>query len=318
MRTNYSFSVFPGKINMPNYSVDERSAYPAFLFLIAVIGASIALLGKGDLSGGQMFLVVFVALILIVVIISTLVGIANHNEAAHLEMKGKIRMAEDLQKKEIAEAAAYSRNLNLLLSKSEEIIADILPNYETIAKKNITIAKSEFAENVYSPFWSKIEIASDALACFKEALNQLSFNSELYVRTLKYFQHNFPIPFPFKNSITVEKVVSEFTALVRQAQKETTFSIIWEQRRNTEVMAGGFKSLEEAISNMSYDITEAINDFNQSLQMKFDEMSYRQLEQSDTLNKCLTNVSNTLYNMDNKLYYIQWNRKPQDNFRHIS
>jgi len=147
------------------------------------------------------------------------------------------------------DAEFYTKDFNSILSKSDEIVNQILPYFETSIKHHIDKAKIEFSENAYSPFWSEIEEATRYLACYKEALNQLCLNREVYTYTLSHHRHNFPMPFPLATNISIGQIViDEYKATIRKAQTNPTFSIIWEQRRNSEILIAGFRTLENAIN----------------------------------------------------------------------
>lgn len=215
------------------------------------------------------------------------------------------------------EAEFYSQKFNDIISKSEEIVNEILPYFESSAMLCINKAKIEFSENVYSPFWSEIEEASKFLACFKDALDQLCMNSEVYTYTLKNLDHTFPIPFPYGTKISIsQRVIDEYKTTIRKAQTNPTFSIIWEQRRNSEILVGGFGTLENAINNMSNVLYSAIYDLKSSIISELQEMKYVQKEQLQNFETSQVYLQDILNSMDNKLYYIQWKEKPLGRFHH--
>lgn len=204
------------------------------------------------------------------------------------------------------------------MAKSKEIINQILPYYESWVKKFIEQAKYEFSENAFSPFWTKIEQASKFLACYKEALTQLCVNSELYNQIiLKNKKHKISLPFPFPLATDIslsEIVLRDYNQTIRKAQREPTFSIIWEQRRNSEILIGGFGTLENAVNNMSNQITLAIGDLSSSISTGLDSIKYIQKEQLRSFESSTNYLQSTLTSMDNKLYYIQWKEKPNGFF----
>jgi hypothetical protein len=262
------------------------------------------------------YLTFFIFLSLIVIFIIWVNHKANIRRQIEYEAEQRRRnkMREEQEKEE------YHQKLNSLLSKSGEIVNKILPYYEIIVKESIESAKYEFTENVFSPFWSEIEKASKYFACYKEALTQLCFNSELYNNIIlenKKYNFSLPFPFPFATNISIPKtVLDDYNHTIRKAQKVPTFSIIWEQRRNSEILIAGFRTLESAIADMSNQITWAINDLNNSISSGLDSIKYIQKEQLKTFESSTNYLQSTLNSMDNKLYYIQWKQKPPGTFFH--
>ena len=187
---------------------------------------------------------------------------------------------------------------------------------QQLAQRSIEVAEVDYRENAFSPFWSKIEDASKSLAYYKEALTQLCLNSELYTKTLRHLNPNLPLPFPFSTKISISETIDDYKTITRKAHTHPTFSTIWELRRNTQVLIGGFKTLEDAIFNMSNDIYGAINDLKTSIKSNFDDLKYLKNQQVETIRQCDATLNSTLSNMDNKLYYIEWKRKPLEKFQH--
>jgi hypothetical protein len=242
------------------------------------------------------------------------------NHKANIRQQNE-RETEERRLKQIREeqeAKECSHKLNSILAKSEEIANKILPYYELLAKESIECANYEFTENAFSPFWSEIEKASKFLACYKEALTQLCMNSELYNHIIlenKKYNFSLPFPFPFVTNISIPKtILDEYHQTIRKAQKVPTFSIIWEQRRNTEILIAGFRTLESTIADMSNQITIAITDLNNSISSGLDSIKYIQEEQIRTFESSTNYLQATLNSMDNKLYYIQWKQKPPGTF----
>jgi hypothetical protein len=223
----------------------------------------------------------------------------------------KVADEEARNKKAKEESEIYSAQLNSILIKSEEIIAKILPHFEALAEKNIEIAKIDFSENAISPFWDKIEEASKSLALYKEAVDQLQINGEIYSRVLENRSHNFPVPFPFgTNLIISHKILIDFNATVRKAQSKFEFANIWEHRKTQKILIAGFATLEQAINNMADRIVTAISELNHSIKSEFRELKNIQIEQIKSFEAGNRTLNNTLTSMDTKLYFMQYKEKP--------
>lgn len=213
------------------------------------------------------------------------------------------------------EAETYSKQLNGILEKSEEIVNNILPYFESSANRSIEQAKIDFAENALSPFWNKIEEASNFLGCYKEAVDQLVFNGEIYSKILDGKNHNFPIPFPIGTNISIsQSMLEDFNATIRKAQSNFEFANIWEHRKTQKILVAGFKTLEQAINNMKDAVVSAIYDLKYSIRSEFKELKNIQIEQIQSFEASQLELNNTLKSMDTKLYYMQYHKKPNTPF----
>jgi hypothetical protein len=209
------------------------------------------------------------------------------------------------------EADTLSYNLNEILTKSTEITEKILPSFESSVIRSINEAKIDLSEKAISPFWDKIEEANKYLGCYKEAVEQLIINGEVYTKALTGKAHNFPMPFPISSNVTISKnTINEFHSIIYEAHKIDGFSNIWEQRKTQKVLITGFTNLEHAINNMTSAIISAISDLSYSVKSEFKEMRNFQQIQFDSLSSSIKTTSETLTDVNNKLYYIQYNKKP--------
>ena len=213
------------------------------------------------------------------------------------------------------EAEFYAMKLNEVLEKSKEIIYDILPFYEQSAKDNLVIAKTDLIDRAISPFWDRIEETTKCLALFNEAVEQLNLNGEIYSKILDGKKHNFPSQFPYGTKIsTPQSTLDDFNSIVRKAHTTEGFSNIWEHKKTQKILIVGFQSIVQAINSMSSRITSAISDLKHSISSEFREVRHIQEEQLKTFASSQWLMNNTLKEMDNKLYYLQYNKKPHTPF----
>lgn len=233
-------------------------------------------------------------------------------------LKNASNMKADLEfrkQKAIEEAEFYSKQLNEILTKSKEIVNEILPHFESSAKASIEIAKVDFSENAISPFWDKIEEASKLLAYYKEAIEQLAFNGELYSKVLEGKKHNFPTPFPIGTNISIsQNLLDDFNQTIRKAQTKFEFANIWEHRKTQTILIAGFQTLAQAINNMKIEILNSISELNISIKSEFRELKNVQYEQIKSFEAGQATLNDNLSSMDKKLYYIQYNQKPTTQF----
>lgn len=307
-KSQHLYEVLPDKVDLiTNYKGTHPMSANSSEFITWVIIIEVIAIIAALIWGGTFW-------ILGLVVIAIFFAIRKSNNESKDEEETK-RINNSLKMRAKSEASFYTQKMNLILSNSKEIVEQILPYFENLARQSIDSAKTEFAENAYSPFWSEIEKASKSLAYYKEAINQLCVNSEIYSFTLKGKNHNFPIPFPFATNISISQVViDDYKNVIRKAQTNATFSIIWEQRRNSEILIAGFTTLENTIRNMSNELLSAINDLNYTINSELTAIKHIQKEQLLTFEKSQIYLNQTLKSIDNKLYYIEWNRRPPGMF----
>lgn len=213
------------------------------------------------------------------------------------------------------EAEYLTVEVNLILEKSEEISNNILPFFLNKVQSQILKAKTDLHENAISPFWENIEKLSYTLGLYSEALGQLEINAELYTKYLSWKKHNFPIPFPVNRQVSFpESLLTEYNSIIRKAQTLTSFATVWEIRRNTQVNIAGFRTLTEAVNNMSAVIVAAINNFNDSVKSEFTEFKSSFIKSMNSFSDTQNATRNILGEINEKLYYIEYNKKPNTPF----
>jgi len=172
-------------------------------------------------------------------------------------------------------------------------------------------AEGEYKEKAFSSFWDSIEDAARYLADYRAKLGKISKNAHEYYQTLSVRQHNFPT-FPVTNGTIPDAsfVTGEFSRIVRLGQTNFEFASIWEHRRTREVLIAGFRSLGDAVSNLSFAIEGSVSQFQESISSsaaKFVEEGIRTREVIvDTGRQLDTRLSEQSTMLDN----IQRGRKP--------
>ncbi|MCX6230858.1 MAG: hypothetical protein NTZ33_04885 [Bacteroidetes bacterium] len=304
MNSVFNYKVYPRDLAaLPKFPSDEgKSSVVDFLAIIGVIIMVVGLIWAivNFFIGGYGWLGCLALWIIVIILFNVFKSETNK---------------EFKLNKETQQSEYYSTQLNNLLSKSNEIVNNILPYLEISAKKSLDIARNDFDENAISPFWDKIEEVSKYLALYKEAIDQLHFNGEVYSRILYEKKHNFPLLFPIRTNISIsDSVLDEFNQTIRKALSNFEFANIWEHRKTQKIIIAGFQTLGQAIDNMKEEIICSISSLEYSIQSGFREIKNIQLEQTKSFESSQNLINNTLMSMDKKLYYIQYNKKPTTPF----
>lgn len=134
------------------------------------------------------------------------------------------------------------------------------------ATNNLDDAENEFAEGAFAPFWDKIENAAACFSRYEQGLQQIKYLFESYKYKVKFIEHS-PPPFNlnFKILPRVVDTTTRMNILVRYAQKDFQFSTIYEQRKTNQLLVAGFSSLGQALSEMSYRISDSIKSLSYSI-----------------------------------------------------
>lgn len=212
--------------------------------------------------------------------------------------------------------------LNSILKKSIDFVEIVIPKEIEHLEKSLSKIKFEYEENALIPFWDEIEKFISEMDSFNKSISLLNTNRELYHRIIKNTENNFPENFPsIVNETKINRLIENFEHIKREAFKNFEFANLWEQRKTQKVLAFGFSTLKDAIDNMSISISSAIDKLNHSVVNGFGKMSYYiekiDFNTNEGLNQTNSLLEKNLSNIDQKLYYIQYNRKPIEPFNDI-
>jgi hypothetical protein len=121
-------------------------------------------------------------------------------------------------------------------------------------------AEEEFREKAYAPFWDNIEEAAMSLGEFNVGLTRLGAQATSYSRLLTGQIHNFPLLTIGADSLpNPARQAERLRQLVRMGQKDFEFATIWEHRKTQKVIIEGFRTLGEAISNLSVVVDDSFS-----------------------------------------------------------
>jgi hypothetical protein len=138
-----------------------------------------------------------------------------------------------------------------------------MPQHLDSAEKWLDRAEVDFADSAFAPFWDSVENATKWLAHFDEGIHHIKDNSLRYTELIKKYEDTSP-QFPLARQ-SVEKLgVGSVTAkrmqsIVRQAQRNFQFATIYEQRKTNQILVAGFTNLANALNEMTWRITDSIN-----------------------------------------------------------
>ncbi len=138
------------------------------------------------------------------------------------------------------------------------------------AERQLDRAEQEFTNHAFAPFWDAIEEAAGALARFDERVRQITAKSSHYMQLIQKYSEGpapeYSLPPDSIARLRVGTVLAErMRSVVRNAQRDFQFAMIYEQRKTNQILVAGFTSLAQALDRMTdqvtssiYDVTEAV------------------------------------------------------------
>lgn len=156
------------------------------------------------------------------------------------------------------------RKQMIVLGEQSIGLFESLPKYLSSAEKWLEQAEVDFADGAFAPFWDSIENAAKMLGRFDEGVRHIKDNSSSYAELVRKYEGT-PPQFPLRVS-SVEKLgvgiatAKHMQAIVRKAQRNFQFAMIYEQRKTNQILVAGFKNLAQALEQMTRQITASIDD----------------------------------------------------------
>lgn len=194
-----------------------------------------------------------------------------------------------------------------LVQLGEQALAafEAAPRHLASAQQNLDAAEADMKQRAFSPFWESIERALSDLGAFDGCLRTIVDCAERHrglASSLGRTDAVFPVERSSAASLDVSRAVSErLNALVRAAQTDFQFAMIYEQRRTSSILIAGFRSLGDAIWGMSQYIADSVDRVRRSLEdhstaalRESSASSTRLLERQDATVRALGEIKNKL------------------------
>lgn len=219
----------------------------------------------------------------IVVPLCVLVGIAFgfaypfKAESDRKKAESERKMAESEQQK-AAEVAQLQRQRErqqeyrqqmIVLGNQSLDLFESMPKHLGTAEEHLDQADIDFADGAFAPFWDSIEKAAQKLGHFDEGVRHINGNLSRYTKLIEAYEDTAP-DFPLARQSVAKLGVGTVTAermkaIVRDAQRNFQFAMIYEQRKTNEILVAGFTNLAQALDQMTWHITASIGDLTSSV-----------------------------------------------------
>ena len=162
------------------------------------------------------------------------------------------------------------------------------------ANAHLDRAEKEFEERVFAPFWDEIEHAANKLAAYHKGVKKISHNASEFTHRASRLSITIPpLSFPHGDLPDARPVVARLSKIVRRAQTDFQFAVIYEQRKTNQLLYAGFGTLASAIEHMADSIASALDDLSSSLSMRLDDLLSSSKSQADLINGLTDHVGSS-------------------------
>jgi hypothetical protein len=186
------------------------------------------------------------------------------------------RAADDARTRRLAEARAEAQRLERLQHDEREYQRQLSAQQQSIRtmhaslrqhseqiERLLIVARSEYSDKAFGPFWDAIEKGA---VCLTQAQRELT----TFARVAKdycAFARPGDMTLIVRTDIPSFDVASnEFGRLVRLGQSNFEFAVIWEHRKTREAVIDGFGTLGDAVTAVGAAINSSLYDIRESIE----------------------------------------------------
>jgi hypothetical protein len=188
--------------------------------------------------------------------------------------------------------AQQKRVRERLLAINEESLSilESMPGCVESAEHHLDQAEIDFVEGAFAPFWNSVERALVSLAGFDGSVQRLGSNSGEYIDLVARCKG--PVPSFAVSAVSPARMrlatatSHRLHGIVRRAQRDFQFSVIYEHRKTNQILVAGFRSLAQAVEEMASRISESIDSLTTSVDKMtstLDESIRRLTEEAEKL-----------------------------------
>jgi hypothetical protein len=177
-----------------------------------------------------------------------------------------------------------SNSLHCLQAETHQSYLDITCHVTT-ADLHLDAAEQEFTEGAFAPFWDEIEHAANELAAYKNEVEHLRRSVDGYraeAMELEKITGAAPeLNFPEHQLVDARPAAARFAAIVRKAQTNFQFAVIFEQRKTNHLLHTGFGTLGAAIYSLGESINTSLDTLSKTLNPKSKKLITEKAQQRE-------------------------------------
>ena len=207
------------------------------------------------------------------------------------EMKRLVRQriqAEEHSRE--SEAHSLTETLTTIHNSAPGHLVGIKENMKS-ADSELDTAERDFQDNAFAPFWDAIERAANCLSSFDQTTRNLTGQAKQYYSSLRGRDHTFP-SFPVTLTALPDPThtTNRMQAIVRKAQCNFQFAMIYEQRKTNNILKHGFMSLSSAISDLGSEVCSSIHELRDSVASGFETLSEQQIATRESIESAVSEI----------------------------
>ncbi len=248
-------------------------------------------------------------------------GVENDEKENELKnQKYRQKCAEENSKKEAAKTTNY---LIELISKSQELATNVIPYYVNSIDQSLITCEYHLKNRAINNYFDSIEETVIHIACFKDIIDDIKSNINKYSQALAGRDHNFPSTFPVSiHNFNIQNQLFKLHKLNYQADRTPEFAVVYNQRKLIEVNIAGFENIREGLKLAEMKISDSISELSYSIRDTHERIIENQKRQIDSFEihsklqeSHQAEINHQLNSIDNKLYYIEYKKRPISSFR---
>lgn len=239
-----------------------------FIFVGLILAGIMFEISDNDSNGVATFVIV-----IIIGIVTGIFALTVTNRQEKVREEAEKKKVEELERIKIEEARKQklleNRNAISNLCQTALILVRVSPSYLRDAEQILDQAEIDFKENALAPFWDSIEKATTMLGSFNLNIKVMEKELSEYTKLIGVYDGEppvFPLSVKYVEKLKIGTGTAErMQSIVRSAQRNFQFAMIYEQRKTNQILVAGFTSLAQALEQMAQSINTAINDLSTSM-----------------------------------------------------
>lgn len=137
-----------------------------------------------------------------------------------------------------------------------------IPQHVRTADAYLDQSEADFNDRAFAPFWDSVERAVQTLVRFDESVRKIDGILSSHAGLVKQYEAeapSFPLaPQSVKRLLVGSASAERMRGIVRKAQSDFQFAVIYEQRKTNQILASGFTTLAQALEQMTWRIQASI------------------------------------------------------------
>ena len=184
-----------------------------------------------------------------------------------IERERQKREQEKQEKEAIIARKIKSEQRVVGLVNSSTATSKMLIDRVATAKSAIDSAERNYADGAFDPFWDDVEWAVTSLARFDSGVKEITEYSAQYKAEIQTLG-SVPAVFDWDKAVDIpdaKSTADRLREIVRTAQKNFQFAVIYEQRKTNQLLSIGFANLAQALGEIAWRIDESTSTLSTSI-----------------------------------------------------